>query len=224
MTEKKVNWEKIELDYRAGIKSLRQIAGEHGVSDTAIRKRAKRDDWTRDLSAKIQAKSDEMVRTELVRTEVRTKTALSEKQIINENAVAITEVRIAQRKDIQKARSISMNLFAELEHQTGIENAQLLENLGELLRDEDEKGVDKLNDLYQKIISLPGRVKSMKDLADTLDKLIKLERQAFGLDDKDNAPVDALTSLLHGIAQNSGNAFMPIAQDPEYFDDEDENL
>jgi len=40
-------WECIELNYRAGIKSLRQIAGEQGISEGAIRKRAKRDDWSR---------------------------------------------------------------------------------------------------------------------------------------------------------------------------------
>ena len=52
------DWEKIEADYRAGIKTLRQIAGEHGVSHVAINKRAKRDGWSRDLSAKIAAKAE----------------------------------------------------------------------------------------------------------------------------------------------------------------------
>ena len=60
----------------------------------------------------------------------------------------------------------------------------------------DDKGNDKVNDLYMKIISMPGRVKSMKDLSDTLKTLIALERQAFGLDDENNKPVDALTALL----------------------------
>ena len=46
------DWEKIEADYRAGIKTLRQIAGEHGVTHGAINKRAKRDGWSRaDLAA-----------------------------------------------------------------------------------------------------------------------------------------------------------------------------
>lgn len=44
------DWEKIELDYRAGIKTLTQIAAEHGISHVAIIKRAKRDGWERDLS------------------------------------------------------------------------------------------------------------------------------------------------------------------------------
>ena len=68
MTDKKLtpDWERIELDYRAGVKTLRQIAEEHGISHVAITKRAKRDGWTRDLSAKIQSKAEELVTKELV--------------------------------------------------------------------------------------------------------------------------------------------------------------
>jgi hypothetical protein len=43
------DWERIELDYRAGVKTLRQIAAEHGITHGAINKRAKRDGWERDL-------------------------------------------------------------------------------------------------------------------------------------------------------------------------------
>lgn len=55
------DWEKIELDYRAGIKTLREIAADHGISHQAINKRAKRDGWSRDLSAKIRAKAEPVV-------------------------------------------------------------------------------------------------------------------------------------------------------------------
>lgn len=65
------HWPTIEADYRAGVKSVRQIAREHGLLEAAIRKRAKLEGWTRDLSAAIQAKADELVRNEAVRTEVR---------------------------------------------------------------------------------------------------------------------------------------------------------
>lgn len=217
MAEKKViDWEKIELDYRSGIKSLREIASEQGVSDTAIRKRAKRDDWVRDLSAKIKAKADDLVRKEQVRSEVRTQNTISEKETIDANANLVASVRLSQRKDIQRSRKIAMSLFDELEHQVGIENVENLEKLGELLRSDDDKGRDALNDLYMKIISMPGRVKSMKDLSDTLKTLIALERQAFGLDDENNKPVDALTALLERVSTGNSSAFKPIADDPEY--------
>ena len=39
------DWERIELDYRSGIKTLRQIADENGITHGAINKRAKCDGW-----------------------------------------------------------------------------------------------------------------------------------------------------------------------------------
>lgn len=209
------DWEKIEADYRAGIKTLRQIAGDHGITEGAIRKRAKRDGWERDLSAKIQQKADALVRKESVRSEVRTEPAISEREIIDANAQAIVSVRLSHRKDIQRSRRITMALLEELEQQTGAENVALLEQMGELLRSEDDKGQDKLNDLYHKIISLPGRAKTMKDLGESLRVLVTLERQAFGLDDKDTKPQDALTTLLQSIAGANSSAFRPVAHDPE---------
>lgn len=221
MTEsKQPDWEKIELDYRAGIKSLRQIASEQSLSDTAIRKKAKKEEWTRDLSKKIQSKAEELVRREAVRTEVRTNSTITEKQTVEANAQAIANKIIEHRKDIPRVRNIVMNLFTELEHQSGIENADLLAQLGEIMRDEDDKGQDKRNDLYMKIISLQGRSATAKSLSESLKTLIALERQAFGLDDKDNAPVDALTSLLHGIAKSNTNALQPIERDPEHDEDD----
>ncbi|MGX9080421.1 hypothetical protein ACWTQY_31690, partial [Klebsiella pneumoniae] len=44
------DWERIELDYRAGVKSLREIADGSGVSHVTISKRAKKEGWVRDLA------------------------------------------------------------------------------------------------------------------------------------------------------------------------------
>ena len=156
------------------------------------------------------------MRKESVRSVVRTKTSISEKDTIDANANEVASVRLAHRKDIQRSRKIAMSLFDELEMMVGQENVKLLEMLGELMWSPDDKGNDKVNDLYMKIISMPGRVKSMKDLSDTLKTLIALERQAFGLDDENNKPVDALTALLERVSTGNSSAFKPIADDPEY--------
>lgn len=216
MAEKEINWEKIELDYRVGVKSIRQIAAENEIAESGIRRRAKQYEWVRDLSEKIKAKADDIVRKESVRSVVRTKTTISEKDKIDASANEVASVRLAHRKDIQRSRKIAMSLFDELEMMVGHENVKLLEMLGELMWSPDDKGNDKVNDLYMKIISMPGRVKSMKDLSDTLKTLIALERQAFGLDDENNKPVDALTALLERVSTGNSSAFKPIADDPEY--------
>ena len=215
MTRKVIDWESVEIQYRAGIRSLKDIGREFDVSDAAIVKRAKRDGWTRDLRAKIHAKAESKVSESLVSAEVSAQAKVREREVIEANAAAIADVRLAHRRDIQRTRGITMRLLEELEYQTGAENVFLLEQLGDLLRSEDDKGQDKLNDLYQKIISLPGRAKTMKDLGESLRVLVTLERQAVGLDDKDQKPQDSLTTLLQTIAGGNASAFRPVAHDPE---------
>ena len=178
------DWERIEFDYRAGVRSLREIAGEHGISHVAINKRAKKDGWSRDLSAKIQAKADELVTRELVTTPVTTENRISEREVVDANAQAIVQVRMTHRKDIARSRNIVMAMMAELEASCGAESAELLANLGDMMRSPDEYGRDKLNDLYQAVVSLPGRAKTMKDLAASLVSLIDKEREAFSIGGK----------------------------------------
>ena len=179
MTRKVIDWESVEIQYRAGIRSLKDIGREFDVSDAAIVKRAKRDGWTRDLKAKIHAKAESKVSESLVSAEVSAQTRVREREVIDANAAAIADVRLAHRRDIQRTRGITMRLLEELEYQTGAENVFLLASLGDMMRSPDEYGRDKLNDLYQAVVSLPGRAKTMKDLAASLVSLIDKERDAF---------------------------------------------
>ena len=135
------DWEKIEADYRAGILSLREIAEAHpGTNHVAIARKAKREGWSRDLSAKIRAKADALVTERTVTADVTAERRVSERDIIDANAQAIVSVRLSHRRDIQRSRSITMRLLEELEQQTGAENVALLEQMGELMRREDDRG------------------------------------------------------------------------------------
>lgn len=178
-----LDWEVIETAYRAGLLSVREIAAQHGVTHTAINKRAKKEGWERDLNAKIKAKADALVSKREVSRQVSSERVVSERQLIEANAEVIANVRMEHRSDIRRARTLTNSLLEELESECS--DVDALNQLGELLRREDDKGMDKLNDLYHKIISLPGRVKAMKDMADSLKNLIALERQAYSLDDPD---------------------------------------
>lgn len=184
------DWERIELDYRSGMKTLRQIADENGISHVAINKRAKRDGWTRDLSAKIQAKAEELVTKASVTKQVTEAQKVTERELIDANAAAIVSIKLAHRKDIGRSRGIVMSMLAEMEAQCGPENAELLEQLGDLMRNPNENGQDKLNDLYRAVASLPGRAKTMKDLASSLAVLIDKEREAFNISAKPGAGGD----------------------------------
>ncbi|EMK0352714.1 hypothetical protein V8J08_005026, partial [Citrobacter amalonaticus] len=168
--------------YRAGVMSLREIASQHGISEGAIRKRAKRDDWSRDLNAKIQQKADDLVRKQEVRKQVRNESTLTERVLIEATAEVIATVRMEHRGDIRRARELTNTLFDELGAQCA--DVSSLEQLGDIMFDPDDKGRDRLNEIYQKVISLPSRVKSMKDLSDSLKTLIGLEREAYSIENK----------------------------------------
>lgn len=149
-----IDWEAVEREYRAGIRSLRDIAGEYGITDTAIRKRAKRDDWERDLSARVATRAEALVRRAEVRTEVRADLALSEREQINVNAQMLADKVINQREDVKRLRNTINSLFEELDVENESKESELAE-----------------------------RVRIAKALTETTKIAIELERRILKLDE-----------------------------------------
>lgn len=182
---REIDWEKIELDYRAGIKTLREIAKEHGIAHGSITNKAKKEGWARDLSAKIRAKADEIVSKKLASKKLASKKASKNKQqseidCVQANADNSAEIQIQERDDVSKARKLTMSLFNELKSLS--DNTDLAEALSEAVgsRDSDD---EKIMDAVKKITALPGRIKCMKDLTDALKIQIELERKVHKIDD-----------------------------------------
>jgi hypothetical protein len=181
MQEKKqIDWERIEVDYRAGIKTLRDIGAEHDISHVSINKRAKRDGWVRDLTAKIQAKAAELVTRSLVTKSVTKGKRILESEVITANAVNNATIEIKQREDVTFGRGVITSLMQELKGQ--IDNRADLEDLGEMMRNPDAYGNDKLNDQYMRVVSFAGRVDSAKKLADANKVQVELERRVYKID------------------------------------------
>lgn len=183
-TRKRADWDAIEPHYRAGIRALKDIGREFGVSDAAIVKHAKANDWTRNLKAKIQARADAKVSAALVSAEVSARTKATEAVRVEVESEVQARIRLAHRADIGRARGLAMKLLAELEHQT--DHQGLYEQLFDALHaPDDEDGAKdrwrKLNETFQRAMSLSGRADTMKKLAETLRVLIDKEREAFGV-------------------------------------------
>lgn len=159
---KQIDWEKVEGFYRAGKLSLREIARAYECGESSIRKRAKAEGWTRDLSVRIE----EAVRSKLVRSEVRTADAATEKGIIEANAQAILSIRLSHREDINRAKQMVVRLFHE------VDNA----------RAQDGEKQDGENQPAE-ILTLPQRVDCTKKLTEAAKTLITMEREAWGITD-----------------------------------------
>lgn len=188
------DWERIEAEYRAGVLSLREIAALHpGTNHVAITRRAKKEGWSRDLAGRIQARADELVTRRAVTPAETASRAVTEREIVEANAERIAQVRGEHRADISRMRALVLRLLAECEAEAA--DPSVFAELGEILRSPDEKGQDKLNEAYQKAISLPQRIKGVKDLADTLKVLVGLEREAYGLSVDSKGPSSYEQSL-----------------------------
>ena len=201
---KKIDYDRIEPGWRAGLLSPHQLAAlyteETGqkVSHAAIIKHFKKSGIARDLSSKINDRANAMVTEAMVTGEVTSKPSIPDALIIEQGSIQVATVKLAHRRDIHRARNLANALLDELERQTNPETLALLSELGELLRNPDDKGMDKLNDLYRAIIALPERSKTMKVLVESLQKLVDMERTAFGMDakgaDDDKKGVEAVST------------------------------
>lgn len=204
----------IERDYRAGLLSLREMAVLHGVSHMTIQKHANKSKWERDLGSRIRTQADNLVNKAAVTTVVTLMDAVTEDEAVNANALVVANVRLRHRKTITRLQALSESLLGELEAQCL--SPELLAEFGEMLRAPNDYGADRLNDLYQKIISTPGRIDAMKKLTEVAKMAVTMEREAWSMDKvADDKPVTGLAALLQGMRRSA----LPVVLEVEHDDD-----
>lgn len=200
---KKIDYERLLPDWRAGLKSPAQMAEEYekatGVSCTgfAISKHFRKLDIPRDLGAKIKAKADALVAAQMVAAKVANNHE-TERAIVDANAETQATIRLAHRRDIGRYRALAAKLIQELEAQTGDPGLfdQLFELMSEAPEQDDSAAAkvrhQKLRDAFDKALSLPGRQKVMKDATEVLRVLVAMEVEAYGIAAGGEPPPDAM--------------------------------
>ena len=166
-----IDWEAVEIQYRCGIRSLKSIGDEFGVSDAGIIKRAKRDGWARDLNAKIQAAAEQKVSAALVSAVVSDGKKVSERVAIEIGSDNLAEIRFGHRKSTSRLQSIITAQMEELEVSSGIElseRTKIAKQLSETLRiaidlerrefgmDKTQVNTDPLTELIKRISTSNG--------------------------------------------------------------------
>jgi hypothetical protein len=199
MADKQPDWEAIERAYRAGALSIRTIADRNGISDTAIRKKAKASGWVRDLSEQVRKE----VRNKLVRGEVRDGQCANperDAEIVEEAAEEGATVVRSHRRDIRKASNLANLLMDDL--LTTIRQRDTIEDAIEEETRGDSNGMRRASMLGA--VSLPSNAKTLFQLSSAMKNLQVLERQAFNLDDKEqSSDVDELSSLMDELSKEA---------------------
>ncbi len=207
---RQIDWPAVELQYRAGVRSLKDIGAEFGVSDAGIIKRAKVHEWTRDLKDRIKAKADAKVSAAVVSAEVSAERAANEQAVVEANAEVQYRVRMEHRTDIARTKGLFRSLLGELEVSTTAEGRSLMDDLIEVMTEPEDpedaeaakdgrQRAQKMRETLNKVLGISGRIDSAKRLTEILERLIGMERVAFGIDDaeKQGSDMDALLKRVN---------------------------
>ena len=190
-----VDWDAVAIDIRAGILTDRQIGAKYGRTHGAIQQYAKKNCIERDITERVQQKTKEKLAKALgASVSSQESSQRTQELAIDVAATAAATIIIKQQGRIGRHLQLSESLISELESQT-IDRA-LYEKLGDLMAAPDEKGLDKLNELYRKVISTPSRIDSHKKAVETEKNLIALERQAFNLDKGEDKLSDSIADAI----------------------------
>lgn len=162
MAEKlNIDIDELEKAYRSGVKSLRNIAKDFGISEAVIRKYANNREWSRDLSARIKAKAEEIVRNTAVRESVRTDLArITENEIIKSSAELQAGAILEESEEIKRLKRLSDGFELEL---AALSDAEM---------------------------DLEKRTRVLKSLTDIKEKIINLRRRNLGINDNSNGEAD----------------------------------
>jgi len=109
MTTMQPDWEAIERAYRAGLLSVRAIGESHGVNHATILKRAKKEDWRRDLTDQVRAATKQKVTT-AVTTKGNQSKVVTDAEIIDEASDQAAAVILAHRVGLAQWRGIADKL------------------------------------------------------------------------------------------------------------------
>lgn len=195
---KQVDWATIERDYRAGVKTDRQIGKEHGLSHTGIQKRAQKEGWDRDLRARIHAKAEALVARRAVAKELAKERLATDKQVVEANAELQANLIRSHRADLQEGRQIVNSLLLELKAVSSAELQKALEVV--LAERQAHVRSDVLQRAFDAALALSGRAGIVHKLASALVILIEKERIAFGIEKGEGSQEDAITAALRLVS------------------------
>lgn len=190
-----IDWEALEVEYRTGKYSNRQLGTKFGVSESAIRRRAKLKGWEKDLSKKVQQqtriKSTQKAVVDTVRKQREAQGSdveapLTEDEIVEAAAEHSATIITQHQKRIEKYQVIVDDFADRITEQVATGRIKVMTKSGEPTE------IDTPLDYV-------GR--SISNGVMALERLVKLERQAHGIDsDERSDEGETLEALLAEVA------------------------
>ena len=193
------DWDAVERDYRTGRFTKRELAEKHGLSHTAINKRAIKFGWVQDLSERInqatQAKLAQQVRNEAkAKLEEFAVSTLVAKSVSDSFQNDVETIDLASdinaivvsrhRKGLSEITQVRSTLLAHVAQAAA--NLDELAEIIEMVRCPDDNGIDRANDALKRAMSRSTLIDDLKKLAEVDEKVRKGEREAFSIGPTDD--------------------------------------
>lgn len=157
-----IDWEQVERLYVAGHLTIRQIADECGIAPSAVTRKAKAQNWARDLSAAIEA---------------RTKAKVS----------AIDVSALVEQSAQQSAQKSAQTIRDAIEQASDVAAGVVIKHRASLRLDSERAGI--IEALFDEHMSRAESVRDMATVAQTFKLLVDAkakvrdqERVVYGLD------------------------------------------
>ena len=174
-TKLKADWDAVERDYRTGSFTLRELSDKYGIRHQTISDRAKRHNWTKDLSLAIKQATNDALASQLVA-----------------NNAARTGQNLAN----------TVLAIAEINKQVILSHRNKLTDLADAI-DFARNTVFRVGENIQDIKEAAVLVQAINGLATSTKTLIDKERESFKLDENTEAKSSAVSELLACIGRSA---------------------
>lgn len=193
-----VDWTAVEREYRAGVLSNQAIAAEYGVTEGAIRKRAKKGGWVRAEGQLVRARAKQIAAE---RTVPKYQEPTTDK--LEALAQVGADVLVRHQRSTATLQGVLQKLVGQLTDQS--------DNEGDLAGAIEEYYMQKAKQnplaaaAYRQqcnhalhAIGLGARSKTLLNLVSAADKLVAMERRAWNLDEEgDKRTYEDLLAEIH---------------------------
>jgi hypothetical protein len=199
--ENAIDWDAIERRWRLGNATATQLAAEYSVAVSSITRRAKERGWVQDKREEVGVVANSLLIQSASGNSNpnATPSALEVKAA----AQAAADVVLEHRQGLRRLKKIHADLLAQMEGV--VSNMTAIEEIVIMVRNPDERGVDRANDALRRAMERPQLVEDLKKLADIDERIRKGEREAFDLD-KDDKKSSAYEDMLEALGRQAAQS------------------
>jgi hypothetical protein len=199
--ENAIDWDAIERRWRLGNATATQLAAEYSVAVSSITRRAKERGWVQDKREEVGVVANSLLIQSASGNSNpnATPSALE----IKAAAQAAADVVLEHRQGLRRLKKIHADLLAQMEGV--VSNMTAIEEIVLMVRNPDERGVDRANDALRRAMERPQLVEDLKKLADIDERIRKGEREAFGLD-KDDKKSSVYEDMLEALGRQAAGS------------------